>query len=224
MPDITSQLNSAIINAFMNLWYLIPLFFVIAFFKSRYFKGKMGEAFVNSAINRKLDKTQYHLIKDATLPTPDGTTQVDHIIVSKFGIFVIETKNMKGWIFGGKNQKTWTQSIYKNKNKFQNPLHQNYKHIKTLENLLDLSNDKFHSIVVFIGDSTFKTKMPENVLSGGYTDYIKSKDTILFTDNEVEKVIEQIESDRYERGYKTNREHVKHLKQSHSKVRKEPSF
>ncbi len=90
----------------------------------------MGEAFVNSAIKRKLDKTKYHLIKDVTLPTVDGTTQVDHIIVSKFCIFVIETKNMKGWIFGGERQKTWTQSIYKNKNKFQNPLHQNYKHIK----------------------------------------------------------------------------------------------
>ena len=40
---------------------------------------------------------------------------------------------MKGWIFGLANQKTWTQKIYKHTNKFQNPLHQNYKHVKTLE-------------------------------------------------------------------------------------------
>ncbi|WP_339385147.1 nuclease-related domain-containing protein, partial [Vibrio paracholerae] len=41
--------------------------------------------------------------------TEDGTTQIDHIVVSKFGVFVIETKYMKGWIFGSKDQKQWTQ-------------------------------------------------------------------------------------------------------------------
>lgn len=224
MPDIIANITSSIINAAMGLWYIIPLLLIIAFFKSSYFKGRMGEAFINFAINRKLDKTQYHLIKDATLPTAEGTTQIDHIVVSQYGIFVIETKNMKGWVFGGEKQKMWTQQIYKHKSKFQNPLHQNYKHIKTLERLLDLSIDKFHSVIVFTGESTFKTKMPENVLKGGLTDYIKSKNSILFSEDEVAELIQQIESNRYERGYKTNREHVKNLRQNHSKVRKEPTF
>jgi len=224
MPDITSSLFSSIINAVMGFWYIIPLLLIIAFFKSPYFKGRMGEAFVNSTINRKLDKTQYHLIKDATLPTADGTMQVDHIIVSQYGIFVIETKNMKGWIFGGEKQKMWTQQIYKHKNKFQNPLHQNYKHTKTLEHLLDLSNDKFHSIIIFTGEATFKTKMPENVLKRGFTDYIKSKNSIVFSENEVAGFIQQIGSSRYDRDYKTNRDHVKHLKQNRAKTRKEPSY
>ena len=131
---------------------------------------------------------------------------------------------MKGWIFGGEHQKTWTQSIYKTKNKFQNPLNQNYKHVKTLDILLGISSDKFHSVIVFTGESTFKTKMPENVLKGGYTDYIKSKSEVLFNDDEVKKLIEQIESNRYERGFKTNRKHVKNLKQTHSNTRKEPTF
>ena len=216
MSDLNSQLSSTIINAVMGLWYLIPLLLIIAFFKSRYFKGRLGEAIVNSSINRKLDKTQYHLIKDATLPTDNGTTQVDHIIVSKFGIFVIETKNMKGWIFGKEHQKMWTQTIYKHKSKFQNPLHQNLKHTKTLETLLDLSSDKFHSVIIFTGEATLKTTMPENVLKGGYTDYIKSKTEVLFNDSEVKKIIAQIESNCYKRGFKTNREHVKNLKQKHA--------
>ena len=66
--------------------------------------------------------------------------------------------------------------------------------------------------------------MPENVLSGGYTNYIKSKNKILLSNDDVEKLIKQIETNRYERSYKTNREHVKHLKQNHSKTRKEPTF
>ena len=215
MPDISSQLSASIINALMGLWYLIPVFFIIAFFKSPYFKGRMGEAIVNSAIKRKLDKNKYHLIKDVTLPTADGTTQLDHIIVSQYGIFVLETKNMKGWIFGSERQKTWTQQIYKHKNKFQNPLFQNYKHIKTLEGLLDVNKDKFHSVIVFTGDSTFKTKMPESVLDRRYIGYIKSKTDILFSEDEVHNIIDTIESVRLERGFKTNREHVKHLQKSH---------
>ena len=97
------------------------------------------------------------------LPTEDGSTQIDHIIVSQYGIFVVETKNMKGWIFGGEHQKMWTQSIFKHKSKFQNPLHQNYKHIKTLERVLNIESDKLFSVIVFVGDATFKAQMPANV-------------------------------------------------------------
>ena len=68
---------------------------------------------------------------------------------------------MKGWIFGSANQKQWTQQIFKHKSKFQNPLHQNYKHVKTLEDLLligsNAKNDSVFSVIIFIGDSTFKT-------------------------------------------------------------------
>ena len=81
---------------------------------------------------------------------------------------------MKGWIFGSPKQKMWTQQIYKHKNKFQNPLHQNYKHTKTLEALLELEESQVHSVIVFIGDSTFKTPLPDNVTYGmGYIRYIR---------------------------------------------------
>ena len=120
-----------------NLWFLIPLVLIVGLLKSPWFKGMVGEFIVNLSTWIFLDKEQYHLIKNVTLPTENGSTQIDHIIVSKFGVFVVETKNMKGWIFGSPNQKTWTQKIYKHTSKFQNPLHQNYKHIKTLESLLD---------------------------------------------------------------------------------------
>lgn len=61
-----------------------------------WFKGMLGEFVINVSAKLFLDKKQYHLIKNVTLPTEDGTTQIDHIIVSKFGVFVVETKNMTG--------------------------------------------------------------------------------------------------------------------------------
>lgn len=209
---------SLIINQlFGALWYLVPLVIFAVIVKtiiaSPWFKGWMGEFFVNLSAKWLLDKNKYHLIKNVTLPTENGTTQIDHIIVSVFGIFVIETKNMKGWIFGSRNQKTWTQKIYKHSSKFQNPLHQNYKHVKTLESLLGLNERQLHSVVVFVGDSTFKTEMPENVTyGGGYARYIKSKTTPVLTESQVIELKKKIEQGRLIPSFKTNREHVRHVK------------
>jgi hypothetical protein len=118
---------SPIINQVVGaLWYLLPLAILLGLLKSPWFKGVVGEFVVNLSARLMLDKETYHLIKNVTLPTENGSTQIDHVIVSIYGIFVVETKNMRGWIFGSPNQKTWTQKIYKHTSKFQNPLHQNF--------------------------------------------------------------------------------------------------
>ena len=203
-----------IINQLMGtLWYLIPFVVLAVVFKSAWFKGVAGEFIVNLSAKLFLDKEKYHLIKNVTLPTEDGSTQIDHIIVSEYGIFVVETKNMKGWIFGNPNQKTWTQKIYKHSSKFQNPLHQNYKHVKTLKSLFGLNEQKVFSLVVFVGESKFKTKMPENVTYGrGYIRFIKSKTQPVLTASEVLEITHKIETGRLTPSFKTNREHIKHVK------------
>jgi len=206
--DFTPIISQAI----STLWYLIPIAIFATVIKTPWFKGVAGEFIVNVGAKLFLDKETYHLIKNVTLPTEDGSTQIDHVIVSKFGVFVVETKNMKGWIFGSPNQKTWTQKIYKHSSKFQNPLHQNYKHTKTLQSLLGLNETQLFSVIVFVGDSTFKTDMPENVTYGkGYISFIKSKTAPLLTDSQVKKVTEKIQAGRLTPSFKTNRKHVKHV-------------
>ncbi len=199
---------------FSTYWWLIPLLIVVSLFKSAWFKGFIGEVMVNTSARLFLNKRDYHLIKNVTIPTEDGTTQIDHVIVSRFGVFVVETKNMKGWIFGSDRQKTWTQQIYKSKHRFQNPLHQNYKHTKTLEGALGIESEKLFSVVVFVGDSTFKTAMPENVTYGrGYIRYIKSKTRPLLTEREVQQVIQQIADGRLKASIKTHLQHAKHVRE-----------
>lgn len=176
-------------------------------------KGLFGEWIVNLAANMFLDKNQYHLFKNVTLPTEEGTTQIDHVIVSRYGVFVIETKNMKGWIFGDPRHKTWTQKIYRHTSKFQNPLQQNYKHTQTLRSALKLETDKIFSLVVFVGDSSFKSPMPDNVVyAGGYIRFIKSKTRPILTDSEVEHICARIESGRLKPSLDTHRAHVRHVK------------
>ncbi len=204
---------SDILSPLLQIWWFFPFLLIVLFVKSSFGKGLIGEMLLNLAIKIRLDKKKYQLLHDVTLPTEDGTTQIDHIIVSQYGVFVIETKNMKGWIFGSENQKFWTQNIYKKKHTFQNPLHQNYKHTKTLEKLLSIDSSKMFSIVVFVGDATFKTDMPDNVVyPRGLFRLIDSHQEILFTQREMWRIVEDIEDGRLSKGYKTHLEHVKNVK------------
>ncbi len=205
---------STILAPLLQLWWLIPIVVVVLFFKSATGKGIVGEGMLNSFLGISLNKEEYRLLKDVTLPTEDGTTQIDHIIVSRYGIFIIETKNFKGWIFGSEHQKRWTQSIYGKKYTFQNPLHQNYKHTKTLQKLLSLGDDgKVFSVVVFVGESTFKTDMPDNVVRPrDLLKFIKTHKRVVFTPREMENIIDSIEHARFSKTFKTRREHVDNLK------------
>lgn len=113
------------------------------------FKGWRGEVQGTLAHRLLLDIQVYRALNDVTLPTSDGTTQIDHVLVSRYGVFVIEAKNMEGWIFGNENSVQWTQNLYGKKYRFQNPLRQNYRHTRTLAEFLSLPHEKFHSVVMF---------------------------------------------------------------------------
>lgn len=206
---------SPIVNqVYSLLWWLVPLAIAASLIKSAWFKGLVGEALVKLAAKIGLPRKTYHPIHNVTLPTRDGSTQIDHVFVSRYGIFVVETKNMKGWIFGSERQAQWTQKIFKKNFRFQNPLRQNYKHVKALEGLLKVvPASAFHSVVVFTGDSTFKTPMPANVTKGaGYIRYIRSFKEPVLTDEQVQVVVDRIQSGRLAPSWKTNRDHVRNLR------------
>lgn len=121
-------------------------------------KGVSGEAMV-SAILSRLPKEQYMVLHNVMLRTDRGTSQVDHIVVSVYGIFVIEVKNYTGWITGSENSSQWTQTIYKTKNRFMNPIHQNYGHVKAIEALIQDPSVPVYPIVAFAGDAKLKVSV-----------------------------------------------------------------
>jgi len=204
-------------NLVRELWWAIALIILIKIGHSANFKGHVGEFIINLKAKIFLPKSKYRLFKNVVLPAEEGTTQIDHVIVSCYGVFVVETKNMKGWIFGGERQKSWTQKIYRYSKKFQNPLHQNYKHTKTLQKLLKLDENQIHSVVVFIGDSKFKTEMPDNVTHGnGYIRYILAKNDKVLTDEAKDRICRQLCSKRLRPSLATDRQHVANLKRIHS--------
>lgn len=202
------------ITAALNmLWWLFPVLLLLGILKTRWFKGLIGEALVKFAAKLRLPAHSYHRLHHVTLTTANGSTQIDHIFISRFGIFVVETKNMKGSISGGAHQAQWTQHLAQQTFTFQNPLRQNYKHILALDALLNIPTNALHSIVAFVGASTFKSPLPANVTRGmGYIAYIKSFREVVLSEQQVQDVLQQIQAERLRPSRATDRRHVKQLK------------
>lgn len=116
-----------------------------------YKRGQEAEVEVSHQL-RQLDIRSYVLFENLIIPSSGNTshTEIDHVVVSPYGIFCVETKSHKGLIFGSYDRKYWTQCIGSQKHELYNPLRQNYKHIKALEQLLGANiKAPIHSYVVF---------------------------------------------------------------------------
>jgi len=120
-----------------------------SFLKTIFNKGNYGE-FLTFSYLEKLDIFKRFLV-NVYLPKYDGTTtEIDLIMLCPKGIYVFESKNYSGWIFGDEKSQYWTQTLKnKQKNKFYNPIWQNKSHINALKNILKLQDNIFKSYIVF---------------------------------------------------------------------------
>jgi hypothetical protein len=155
--------------------------------------GWIGETKTKFHLWLGLSAKDYWCTHDVIIPSSEGSAQIDHLIVSKFGLFIIETKNRRGWIFGSGDQPRWTQSLYGNNYSFQNPLRQTYRQKKVLASILDIDEKVIQDIVYFVGKGRFKTLMPGNVIRRGLARHIKKQTKVIFSDGEVNAIIHRIQ-------------------------------
>ena len=132
------------------------------------FRGFMGEFWVKLEL-KKLPKDNYIVLNDIMICDDKGTHQIDHLVLSKFGIFVIEMKNYYGLM---KYDNKWCQYLGKTRNYFVNPIHQNYGHIKSLSNLLKLDEKCFISIICFSNQAKIDVKCNSIITQ---VDYLKNE-------------------------------------------------
>jgi len=178
-------------------------------------KGWVGE--VKTQLSQKifLDSKVYTSFNNFIVQDESGSTQIDHIIVAKYGVFVVETKDWSGWIFGNERDEKWTQNIFGAKTRFQNPLRQNHRHRMSLSKYLDIGSEKIMPIIMVWGSCEFKTKMPGNVILGGYTgctNYIKGYSDVIFTDEEVINICSKLKSGKAEMNILSGLRHTQSLK------------
>ena len=204
----------------MITFVLVIIAAIVGFITGRYRAHSIqnrGEALLSRTIHGNFDSPDYHLMNHLTLPLKDGTTQIDHILVSKFGIFVIETKDYKGWIFANPKQATWTQVLFRQKFKFQNPIFQNLRHIRAVEELLDfLPFGAVKSVVVFTGEAEFKTEVPSGVFDlASFVHHLRAQSSEVLSSNRVQFCVGRLETARLAMTRKTDVEHIQSLTRRH---------
>ena len=216
------------VYAFTDQWILglAAVFIVFGWvLRSPWFKGMYGEHLVKTALKAGLDPEEYHVLNNLTLPTSDGTTQIDHVMVSRFGIFVVETKFMKGGIYGNRDDAHWTQALYRRNYRFQNPLRQNYKHVKVVQDLLRIEDHQIHNLVAFVGSASPRVPMPPGVVWSAQSllDVIHIRRMPVFPEDALPGLSEALRNARKPPGFRTRRAHIRHLKAVADKQQKQPS-
>ena len=122
--------------------------------------GLAGEYLIYKNL-QVFEKKDWKLLFNLYIPKKNsGTTEIDLILITTYGLFVIESKNYSGWIFGDENQKYWTQTLISKysviiKEKFYNPIKQNFFHILHLKMLLKL-DIPIYSLIVFSDNCELK--------------------------------------------------------------------
>lgn len=153
-----------------------------------------NEVYVSDAL-RRLDKSHYVVIDDVQLKSRNGrinSVQIDHIVVSNFGIFVVETKGQRGYIFGSKGDRRWTQCRFNGERKsFINPERQNYGHVLALTHLLRWkSTRRIQSVCIFPYASMLNLKDAEHTYDmQGALRYISSFHEEVYTNQQVNDIV-----------------------------------
>ena len=170
--------------------------------------GKAGEHWTKQELKKLND--EYKIINNVMIKTNDEKThQIDHIVVSKYGIFVIETKHLNATIEGNDYDKNWTYKLRKKTYYIKNPVHQNYGHVQALKEVLNIEEDKFIPLVCITSAARLKINSNEVIRYYELVNRIKNYN-IIKIDNE-EEIYNKINSlnikDKQER-----KQHIRYAK------------
>ncbi len=217
----------------MSFILLIILALVVLFLLKGYKRpesvGKRGEIKVHNILSRLPE--EFRVMDDVILKTVTGTTQIDHVVVSRYGVFAIETKNYRGKIYGYDNSNEWTQIIvtpvryrsnpfkeytYVTKNKLYNPVKQSLGHANAIKKALyNWPGLKVVPIVVFVGDASLA-----NVHSTHHVIYgdqllttIQNYTTEYLSDINVAEIVYQL-SNKNVRQFVSDRTHVENVRKA----------
>lgn len=164
-------------------------------------KGYVGERIIQLFLSN-MQLGYKKILKNVYVPYGDDkTTEIDVLMLHETGVYVIESKNYSGWIFGSENQQQWTQMLNGyTKKKFYNPVWQNKTHIKALSEYINIDKSKMKSYIVFSDVCELKA-VPQNTEKCIITKidsflYVMvddiNKRPKIFTVDEINKIEEQL--------------------------------
>ncbi len=204
-------------SVFIKYYFLNPIIIFVfllgiicIFFESKII-GFFGELWTKKDL-KKLPK-EYKVLNDIMIRVNNSTHQIDHIVVSKYGVFVIETKQYNGFITGDKYDSKWVRHVGKKKYYYTNPIRQNYGHILSLSELLNLDKSKFINIVSIPSAARLRIKDDGEVVRYG-----KVKDKIISYKNDIVENVDEIINILLNSNIKNKqikKEHINNLRNTH---------
>lgn len=157
---------------------LIAIIIILAVYNSPNFKGRDGERIVAEKLENVEGKK--YVINNIMINDNGKSRQIDHILISEHGIFVIETKNFAGAIYGKETSTEWKQYLNGKCFKFKNPIHQNYGHLEIVKNILHNITEEIYSVVIFTSRSNLRIETATPVVYDRHiVNFINNKPKIL---------------------------------------------
>ena len=211
MEYIKVFLHSFMLGATNPIFIMVMILTIIVLIFGKKIIGAAGEHWTKKVLN-KLSKDKYIVLNNVFIKSNYGTHQIDHVVISPFGIFSIETKQYNGYITGNKYDKKWIRYAGNKKYYYENPIRQNYGHVKALSELLNIDDSKIFNIVCI--PSTAKLNIEHD---GELTRYdtlldriMSYKEVIIPNVNEIVEIINQnnIIDDNIKR------EHIKNIREN----------
>ena len=132
------------------------------------FKGVFAEYKLNRLLRWRLSGRYQHFRKLKLLTEKNELTEIDHLVLCPFGIFVIAVRSDRGYIYGSETEANWTRQYFGRIKHLMNPLHQNFKNVEAVKQFLQLKNteavQQLYSVIAFSKVAHFRTEMPNNVM------------------------------------------------------------
>jgi len=180
-----------------HLVWIVPLVLSIAYLASPRFRSNIAETRVRRLLATGLEKSRYTVFNDITLPSAGGTVHIDHLVVSRFGIFVIESQYAPGRVSGEEFQDRWKVEHWRRTSRLDNPLHRNTLQAEAVAGILEVPTRALHPLVVMVGQKQSGSAWPERVLTPErLLAHIRKKARSVIEGEQADQAIRKIEATR----------------------------
>lgn len=128
-------------------------------------RGEEGERAVAGILSALPEK--FVVMNDVIVPSRTGSAQIDHVVISEYGVFVIETKNYAGFLDGDASESAWQKTHCGRTIEIRNPVMQNSSHVSALSLVLALKKERFVPLVALSPECALSERLSSSLRASG---------------------------------------------------------
>ena len=151
-------------------------------------RGRIGASRISTKLS-VLPRSEYIVISNIPFQMPSGRILVRHVVVSRYGIFIILIKNISGRIFGSEAEEKWTQKYFNRVRTFRNPLFRCHQQISLVRSASRCTKKAFFPVIVFTGGASVWVDSTLDITTPFYLNRaIRAHDRVILTESEVQDI------------------------------------